>query len=280
MENKQIDNLKLPVLGFGTWRVGGKKQADTSLDVQNIKVIQAAIKLGLTHIDTAEVYGAGHAEEVVGKAIKDFDRQKLFITTKVAPDNLKYQDVINAAQASLKRLDTDYLDLYLIHAPNPTISLEETMKAMDYLVEQGLTKFIGVSNFSVAEMKEAQSFAKSKIIANQIEYSLTVRNKGDWLDNMEKEVIPYCQKHEIMVIAFRSLHPIVKGKLNNKQESILNDIAEKYHKSSSQVALNWVISKKNVVTLVQTSDPEHLEQNLEAVGWQLEQNDIEKLDKI
>lgn len=123
------------------------------------------------------MYSGGHAEELIGEAIKNFDRSKLIITNKVAPYHLKYDDVITACKKSLERLQTDYIDIYLIHAPNPEVPLEETMKAMDYLLEQGLIKYIGVSNFSVEQMKEAQSYSKNKIIINEIPYNLDTRNK-------------------------------------------------------------------------------------------------------
>src|SRR3989344_5308838 len=148
MKNKKLSNgLKIPAIAIGTCLIGGNDYGppDYSHDEEYIKVIKDSIKLGFNHIDTAEMYGGNHTEELIGKAIKGFDRKKLFITTKVSPENLRYKDLINSAKNSLKRLETNYIDLYLIHRPNPEISIEETMKAMNFLVDNNLVKNIGVS---------------------------------------------------------------------------------------------------------------------------------------
>lgn len=136
------DNFKIPVIGLGTWGIGGFMETDSSKDKEAIQAIKDAIELGYSHIDTAELYGAGHTEELIGNAIKDLDRSKLIITSKVFKTNLKHDDVIASCKKSLEKLQTDFIDIYLIHAPNPEIPLEETMKAMDYLVEQGMVKYV------------------------------------------------------------------------------------------------------------------------------------------
>lgn len=278
MEFKSLThNTKIPVLGLGTWNMGGGMMADTTYDKENIHAIKTAIELGITHIDTAEMYGDGHAEQLVGQAIKDFDRETLFITTKVSPENLRYDDVIASAKKSLKRLKTEYIDLYLIHVPNPRIPIQETMKALNFLQEQRLIKFIGVSNFSVKQIKEAQKNSQNKIVANQIEYSLLVRDDGnEYISNMESKVIPYCQENDIMVVAYR---PLARGKLAKPGFKILDELAKKYNKTQAQVAINWLISKKKVITIPKSTSIEHLKENLGAVGWKLKPEDIRKLDK-
>jgi diketogulonate reductase-like aldo/keto reductase len=224
MEFKQlISGVDIPVLGVGTLRIGGTIVADRRDDRENVLAIETAIRFGMTHIDTAEGYGNGHAEELVGVAIQGFNRKELFIMTKVKPQHLRYRHVISAARRSLERLGTDYVDLYLIHAPNPYIPIKETMEAMDYLIEKNLVRFIGVSNFSVEQLKEAQRFAKSKIVANQIEYNLLVRNSGQLTTNMESGIIPYCQENGIMIIAYR---PLAKGTLTKPGIKILDDLAK------------------------------------------------------
>ena len=256
--------------------MGGGYERDSSNDQESIIAIKEAIDLGFTHIDVAEMYGVGHTEELVGEAIKNYDRKKLFITSKVLNTHLKYDDLIKSARDSLRRLQTTYFDLYLIHAPNPEIAIEETMKAMDYLVKESLTKFIGVSNFSVDQLKAAQNCTKNKIVTNQIDYSLLAKNNSKFLANVESEVIPYCRVNDILVTAFR---PLAKGLLAKPGFKVLDEIAEKYGKTQAQVALNWVISKQNVVTLVKSSNIDHLKENLGALGWKLEKEDIEKLDR-
>jgi len=276
MEFKELcDDVEIPVLGIGTWKMGGGLTADRTRDREEVLAIKTAIRLGMTHIDTAELYGNGHAEELVGEAVQEFDREKLFITTKVKSENLRYGDLISAAKRSLKRLRTGCIDLYLIHGPNPSIPIEETMKAMDYLVENKLARFIGVSNFSVEQIKEAQRHSKNKIVANQIEYNLLTRNRGQLTDNMESKIIPYCQKMGIMVIAYR---PIAKGELAKPGIKLLDELAEKYGKTQAQVALNWLISKPNIVAIPKAIKIEHTKENLGAIGWRLSEKDMRRLD--
>ncbi len=275
MEYKNLtDEVKIPVIGLGTWSMGGGMVKNTINDEGDITAIRFAIELGMTHIDTAEMYGDGHCEELVGIAIKDFDRENLFITTKVLPEHLRYKDVISAAQRSLSRLETNYIDLYLIHWPNPGIPLEETMRAMDYLVEQKITRFIGVSNFGIRDIKESQKYSKNKIVANQIEYNLLVRNRGSLTNSMESDINPYCYENDILIIAYE---PLAKGKLIKQKYRILDEIASKYNKTQAQIALNWLISQMNVITIPKSSNLEHIEENLGALGWRMKEEDINKL---
>lgn len=277
MEFKKLtEDVRVPVLGLGTSQMGGKTKMGTTHDAECINAIKKAVEMGYTHIDTAEVYANGHTEELVSEAIKGIDRKKLFITTKVWKENLKYDDVIKAAKNSLKRLQMDYVDLYLVHAPNESIPIQETMKAMDYLVEQGITKFIGVSNFSVEQLKEAQKHTKNKIVANQIEYNLMTRENGQWTDKMESEIIPYCNENGILVIAWR---PVLLGNVPTDKD-LLNELAKKYNKTIYQIAINWIISKNNIVTIVKSTNVDHLKEDIEAVNWKIDKEDIERLDKL
>lgn len=276
MEFKNLSNtIKIPVIGLGTWTIGGGDEADTTYDKENISAIKTAIKLGITHIDNAEAYAQGHSEELVGRAIVGLDRKSLFITSKVSPEHLSYDNLLASAKGSLQRLNTDYIDLYLIHAPNPDIPIQETMKAMDFLVEQKLVRCIGVSNFSVDQIKEAQKYTKNKIVANQIEYNLLVRDKGRVTENMESEIIPYCQENNIFIIAWR---PLARGKLAKPGFKILDELADKYHKTQAQIAINWLISKKGIVVISKSTKVEHLEKNLGAIGWKLRQEDTDRLN--
>ncbi|MDH5754135.1 MAG: aldo/keto reductase [Candidatus Bathyarchaeota archaeon] len=270
-----INGVNISVLGIGTWKMGGGLTVDTAHDKECILAIKTAVRLEMTHIDTAELYGNGHAEELVGEAIQEFEREELFIATKVKQENLRYDDLISAAKRSLKRLRTSYIDLYLIHGPNPYIPIEETMKAMDYLVESKLTRFIGVSNFSVEQIEEAQKHAKNKIVANQIEYNLLTRNQGQFTNSMESKIIPYCQKNDVMIIAYR---PIAKGELAKPGIKLLDELAEKYGKTQAQIAINWLSSKPNIVTIPKAVKVEHIKENLGAIGWRLSEEDMRRLD--
>ena len=277
MEYKNLtENTKIPVLGLGTWEMGGGMSRDTSKDKESIAAIRCAVELGYNHIDTAEMYGGGHSEELVGLAIKDFDRESLFITTKVLPDHLRYNDCLKAAEGSLRRLKTNYIDLYLIHVPNPGIPIKETMRAMDTLLEQEKIKFTGVSNFSVEQLKEAQKYTENRIVNNQIEYNLHTRHSGMYNVNIESEIIPYCQENDIIITAWK---PLVKGRLFREKNKLLEELKEKYNKTLAQIAINWLISKKNIITIPKSTNPEHLKENLGALGWKLSEEDIKRLDE-
>jgi diketogulonate reductase-like aldo/keto reductase len=255
----------MPVFGIGTWKMGGILNADPKNDEQDRKGLRIALELGVTLIDTADLYGAGHAEELVGVAIKGFDRDKLFIVSKVYKDKLAYDDVIKACRASLERLRTDYLDLYLIHAPNPEIPIKDTFKALDELKEQGLIREIGVSNFTIDELKEAQSVTKNKIVVNQLHYNLAYQNL--------QEAVDYCRTNDIMVMAYR---PIERGALIEKEIPVIEDMCKKYGKSKPQIVINWLISQ-GIVAISKMSDPKHLMENLKSLDFTMDKEDIERL---
>src|SRR3989338_4280570 len=268
--HKKLKNgFALPCLGLGTWRMGGDRKRDPRSDDQKyINAIQNAIKKGITHIDTAEMYAEGHAEELVGTAIKDFDRRKLFITSKVWQSNLHYENVLKSCENSLKRLGTDYLDLYLIHMPNQQIPLEETIKAMDRLKKEKLIKYIGLSDFSKSTFQKAQSFSSNKIVCDQVHYNLIYREPE------ASGLLEYCQKNDVMLVAWR---PVEKGLLSVSPPDVMRQVMEKYGKSASQIALNWLFSQKNVAVICKMTDSSHLEENLGSLGWSLEDRDIEDL---
>lgn len=278
MEYKTLaKNLKIPVLGLGTWGMGGLLEKDTSNDENFIETINNAINLGITHIDTAELYGAGHAEELIAKAIAATDRSKLIITDKVFKNHLRYEEVIASCKKSLERLQTSYIDIYLIHRPNPEVSIQETMKAMDYLVEKKWVRYIGVSNFGVKDLTEAQKYSANKIIVNQIPYNLATRNidHRKLCSQMESEIIPYCQDNGIAIMAYR---PIERGLLL-KPHPVLEQLSKKYNKTYAQIAINWLISKPGIITITKASSISHLKENLGSMGWRLSNEDMELLDK-
>jgi diketogulonate reductase-like aldo/keto reductase len=258
--------VRIPAIGIGTWGMGGGVSKDNSSDGDAIRALRRAVQLGMYLIDTAEMYGAGHAEELVGEAIKPFRRDQVFVVSKVSPENLHYVDVIRAAEKSLRRLQTDWIDLYLIHLPNPRIPVGETMEAMERLVEQNLVRSIGVSNFDVGEMEEAGSrLSRYSIVANQVDYSLLFRS-------IERDVLPYCQQHRMTVMAYS---PLAKGELS--KDKYLKGMGKKYDKTAAQVALNWLVSKENIIAIPKASNLDHVEENAAATGWRLSQDDMERI---
>ena len=266
VSKKLKSGFEMPVFGIGTWQVGGRFETDTSEDKKHIEALRRAIEFGITHIDSAEVYGNGHAEELVAQATKGYDRSKLFLVSKVFTNRLKHDDVLNSCAASLKRLQTDYLDLYLIHAPNPEVPLEETLTALQELKQDGKIRNIGVSNFNIDQTEEAQKLTNNTIVVNQIRYNIAYQ---EWSD-----VVGYCQRNDIFITAYR---PVERGVLSKTGIPILDEMCKKYGKTPAQIAINWLISQDNVVTIAKMSTINHLKENLGALNWQMEKEDIEKL---
>lgn len=271
-----ITGQKIPALGFGTWEMGGRLEADYSKDAIHVNALTNAIQTGFTHLDTAEMYGAGHAEELVGHAIRDIARESLFLTSKVKKENLAYRDVILSCEKTLERMQTHFLDLYLIHHPSLSIPIRETMKALDELISKGLIRHIGVSNFSVEQLKEAQEAAKNPVVINQIEYNLQTRNRGLFNQEMETSIIPYCRKNGVVVTAWR---PLVKGALQ-KNHPILKALSEKYGCTESQLAISWLLNKPGISTIVKATSMSHIRENYLAASIILDPEDISLLDGL
>jgi diketogulonate reductase-like aldo/keto reductase len=245
----------IPEIGLGTAQYSG---GDGPL--------RKGISLGATHIDTAEVYGT---EEAVGHAIRGV-RDQVFLTTKVSPTNFRHDDVINAADGSLRRLGTDRIDLYLLHWPSPDIPIGETMSAMDRLLEGGKVRYIGVSNFSVAQLEEAQSLTANPIVTNQVKYSLTARE-------VEVDLLPYCQENGVTLTAYSPLSTVLR-KTGARMSKALSRVAKAAGKTEAQVAINWCTSKDEVIAIPRSSSLERTIENCGASGWRLSPDQIAELD--
>lgn len=266
---KLKSGFSMPVFGIGSWQMGGRHERDFANDDKaDIQAICNAVDMGIIHIDTAERYAKGHAEELVGQAISNYKRDKLFLVSKVWNTNLRYEDVLKACVGSLKRLKTDYLDVYLVHMPHPDIPIQETMKAMSKLKKEGLIKNIGLSDFSIERFQEARACCEDKIVVNQLHYNLIFREPE------RKGLVDFCRKNDVFLIAWR---PVQYGVLTDISIPIMKEMCAKYHKTPSQIAINWLISQKNIVTISKMRKKEHLEENLGALGWEMDSQDIEKL---
>ena len=275
MEFKSLgrSNLKIPVLGLGTWGMGGFSAKSTEGDDLAVAALRLGLDLGMRFIDTAEIYARGHSEEVVAKAIRN-QRDSVFLATKVSAENLSYDGVLKSCNASLKRLDTAYIDLYQVHWPSSRIPISETMKAMERLVKDGKVRYVGVSNFSLKQTREAQEALSSLDLAsNQVEYSLTERS-------IENDLLPYADQERITIIAYS---PLARGLISTRSSGdrwrLIDEIASKYHKTRNQVALNWLIEKGPVVAIPKASNPQHLHENAGAQGWRMLKDDSETLSK-
>lgn len=262
--------FSLPELWFGTWKMWGMYSRDVhNDDIRDKNALRFAIENGFTAIDTAELYAGWYAEKLVWEVIQKYPREKLFISTKVIWVNASYTAIKNACKNSLQRLQTPYIDLYYIHWRDTQFDLREQMKAMNELVDQGLIRHIGVCNFNSQSLKLAQSFSKHQIVANQVHYNLIFREP-------ERDgLVEYCQQNDVMLVAWR---PVQFWQLSDEIE-LLKDFREKYQKSDSQIAINWLLSQKNVVTLFKSCSHEHILENLWAVWWNMEEQDREFLRK-
>jgi diketogulonate reductase-like aldo/keto reductase len=259
--------IRLPKIGQGTWDIpeSGARRNEA------VRALRRGVELGLTHIDTAEMYGSGRVEEIVGEAVAGVPREKLFITTKVLPGNASYKGTIAACERSLRRLRMDYVDLYLLHWPS-SHALSETMRALEELAQSGKARFIGVSNFDVDDVREAQSYLRSVPLAcNQVLYHLKERTA-------DARLIPYCAQHDMAVVAYT---PFGRGRFPRREAErggVLGKIAAAYGKTVRQVILNFLTRDPNVFTIPKASSVEHVEENAGAAGWKLRAADVAAID--
>ena len=261
----------IPEIGMGTWGMGGGMRTDPSGDSEAVDALKLGLDLGMTLVDTAEMYGAGHSEEVVSKALEDW-RKPVFVASKVSPSHFAHEDLLRSASKSLERLRMKQMDLYQLHWPNPRIPIAETMRAMEKLVLDGMVRYIGVSNFSVNQMKEAQAaLSREEIVSNQVEYSLVDRA-------IEKEVLPYCQREKVTLIAYS---PLGQGRIARGRGApfkVIDETASRLGKSRSQVALNWLLQHESVVVIPKASDKKHVMENAAASGWKLGAKEFQDID--
>lgn len=275
MEYKELGKtgVKIPVLGLGTWGMGGFSTKHFGGDEEAVRALRLGLELGMRFVDTAEMYGRGHSEEVVAEALAG-KRESVFIATKVSGENLSYERVLKSCESSLKRLKTSYVDLYQVHWPNPSIPITETMKAMEQLVAEGKVRHVGVSNFSVQQTREAQTaLSKIDLVSNQVEYSLLDRS-------IEEDLLASAAREHIIIIAYS---PVGRGKIaeggRDRRWQVLETIASKYDKTKSQVALNWLIVKDPVVAIPKAIQLDHVKENAGAAGWKLSKEDQDALDE-
>ncbi len=255
----------LPVFGLGTWGFG---EGDDTADIIAIKT---ALEHGMTHFDTAESYADGGTERIVGRAVKGTEREKLTIVSKVHPRHSRYtgDGIVAACEASLKRLDTDYLDLYLLHrAVPPEIPVEETVRGLERLIERGLIRQYGVSNQTKESLAQVEAAGENAVVTNQVHYSLICREPE------RSGLLEACQERDVLVTSYESIE---QGELAKHPAPILVEVAERYGKTPVQTAINWVISQPNVIAIVKAGTTAHLEENLGAVGWEMAPEDLERL---
>lgn len=313
-----LSGLDLSVLGFGCWSVSGPKVWNTSTDEKSFEAIHKALDLGINFFDVAPVYGFGHAEAILGQALGQM-RKDVFIATKCGllwddegniRNCLKPQSIYSEIDESLKRLNTDYVDLYQMHWPDTDTPIEDSMEALLKIQESGKIRNIGVSNFSVPRTKRAM--ACSPIVSHQGLYNMLQRNADDYHGisleyKTEEEILPFCKTTQQAFFAYsplcqgllsersknglkfdekdiRSNNPELRGeKLNEnmKKVELLRALSHKIGRPLNHLAINWLLSKNEVTcVLLGTSNPIDLEDNAAALKWQLDDATITEINAI
>jgi aryl-alcohol dehydrogenase-like predicted oxidoreductase len=310
MEYRQLgkSDLNISAIGYGAWGIGGEPFWNTEGEENSIRSIKKAIDLGINFYDTAPVYGFGYSEELLGKALQS-KRKDVIIATKCGmvwkKEELKAirkratrESILEEIELSLKRLRTDYIDLYQVHWPDENTPIEETMATLLDIQNTGKIRYIGVSNFSVDQMEECLKYGQ--IVSLQPMYSMLERD-------IEKDRLPFCIDNNIGIICYSPLASgVLTGKYDEntrfedwrgqgiignftgdvyvshiKKVKELTKIAQKHGKTLAQLAINWLLHQKGVTTaIVGVKNPSQVEQNIGAVGWEIPENDLKEISDI
>jgi diketogulonate reductase-like aldo/keto reductase len=259
MRLKQLarTGVEVPEIGLGTWTYHAGPEP-----------LRAGLQAGARFIDTAETYGT---EAVVGEAVRG-ERARVFLATKVATDHFRRADVLAAADRSLRALGTDYIDLYQLHGPNGGVPMEEALGAMEELVDAGKVRFIGVCNFTIAELRRAErAMSRHPLVTNQVRYNLADRT-------IEGGLLEYCAARHITIIAYSPLARGLPYLYDSDPARVLQEIAGARGKSPAQVALNWCLSRAPVVVIPKSNSVGHVIENCAASDWRLSPEDLRRLD--
>ena len=268
MKKVTINNQVLPALGIGTWEIGD----DPKLRDEEIAAIRAGLDAGLSVIDTAEMYGNGRSEELVGEAIKPYQRAKIFLISKFLPQNASRSKMRQSLQNSLQRLQTDYLDLYLYHWRG-MVPLSETVSELQALQNEGLIRSWGISNFDIDDMQELWQLPEGQnCVVNEDLYNLETRG-------IEYSLLPWQREHHVPLIAYSPLGRGPKmGSTMMKNEAVLQ-VAEEHEASAYQILLAWVMQQPDVLAIPKSSSSKHLLSNLKALDIELTPEDLQILEK-
>ena len=256
MEYETIQGERLAKIGFGTWRLSGRAC---------YQAVRSALELGYRHIDTAEMY---ENEGEVAQAIADsgVSRQQLFLTTKVWNTHLRFKEVLRACENSLRALQVEVIDLYLVHWPEAGVPIAETMGALNALVEAGKVRRIGLSNFSASAFGAAQAASPIRLFSDQVPFHLL---------HPQQELLAYCTKHDIMLTAYS---PLAKGRLAG--HPVLEAIGARHGKSGSQVALRWLVQRPKVIVIPKSGDPQRQRENFEIFDFALSAAEMAELEAL
>lgn len=256
MQYKNVQGIEIPEIGLGTYKLHDR-------DCTN--AVRMALDLGYRHIDTAQMY---KNEREIGEAISvsNVSREDIFLTTKIWHTNLDSEDVLQSTEETLRNLDTPYVDLLLIHWPNKQYDLRKTIESMLVLRDQGKAMNIGVSNFPLHLLKKVNDEIRAPIFCNQVEFH-------PFLDQLD--LLDYAIEKDILLTAYS---PLAQGKVTENKD--MQEIAESYGKSPSQISLRWLIEQENVVAIPKASSKEHLKSNIDIFDFELSDEDFERIDLL
>lgn len=254
MQHAEIQGVRVPVLGLGTWRLEGRTC---------LRAVEEALSLGYRHVDTAQAYDN---EEEVGRALRasGVPREEVFLTTKVWMESLDRGSVLHTTRESLRRLATGYVDLLLIHWPSPTVPLEETLGAFRQLQEEGKARHVGVSNFPPSMLRRALELAP--VLCDQVEYHPFLGQRA---------LLDLARRHDLLITAYS---PLARGAVS--RDRTLQEIGERHGKTPSQVALRWLIQQDRVAAIPKASRPEHLRANLEVFDFVLSDEEMRRIHAL
>lgn len=298
MKYVEVAGVKVSAIGLGTWQFGstewgyGTEYSESTAQI----LVRRALELGVNLIDTAEFYGFGKSESVVGNAIHGL-RDQVFIATKLFPILPLRSVVVSRAKSSARRLQVEEIDLYQLHWPNPLVPITETVKGLKDLMDQGLVRQIGVSNYSLTQWRAAEEALGASIISNQVHFSLLTRGP-------EEELLPYAQANDRLIIAYSPLEQgVLSGKYSSKNRpgrmralkkyflpanlnrlrpllEELKRVADSHQASVAQISLAWLISKPNVVAIPGAATVAQLESNVAAADIELSKSELESIDEF
>lgn len=262
------NGIKVPRFGLGTWFLGEKRQARE----QELQALRAGLDAGITLIDTAEMYGNGQSEELIGEAIRGYQREKLFLVSKVYPHNAGRGKIFKSLDNTLKRLGTDYLDLYLLHWRG-SVPLEETVSCMEELVKKGKIRSWGVSNFDTDDMKELFAVpGGDHCVVDQVLYHLGSRG-------VEYDLLPWLTGHHTAMMAYCPLAQAGNLRRELTESTVVREVAEKHGATVMQILLAFVMYKVNVIAIPRSGKKEHVLENLEGGTLKLTEEEYRILER-
>lgn len=271
MKTRQFGPTKIqvPLIGQGTWNVPERGAAVGEART----ALRRGIELGMVHIDTAEMYGDGKAEELISETIRGIPRELLFIVSKVLPQNASYKGTLEACEASLRRLKTDYLDCYLLHWRGSE-PLSETFKAFEKLIGDGKIRSLGVSNFNVDDIKEAEALGiNHPIVCNQVLYNLSERG-------IERRLLPYCKERSIAIVGYTPFGRSPLQTNSTDDNTILTSVAKKHRATVRQIVLAFLVREGNLFAIPKASKSAHVEENAGAGDLILDEEDLRLIDEV